>query len=269
MVDHILAFIDRRRDEPFFVYYPMILPHWPFEPTPDSPTWDPTRRASDRAEQRGQDPYEHERYFIDMVEYTDKMVGRIVDHLEGAGLRENTLVIFTADNGTERGIESKIDGKTLIGGKLLSTDAGTRVPLIANWPGLINPGQVNGDLICFTYFFPTLADATGVSVSANIDFDGQSFAPALFGAEADLRDWLYMWWFRNNDPDGPGDEFARTLRYKYYRDDRFYDLANDPMEENPIETRQLIGEQRDVRDRLREIIQENTRPGFYQDDTPP
>lgn len=73
-----------------------------------------------------------------------------------------------------------------------------------------------------------------------------------------------MWWYRNNDPEGPGDEFARTDRYKYYRDGRFYDLSEDPLEENtPISLDLLTEEQKKVQLKLQKIIDENTRPGFY------
>lgn len=260
VTDHINDFIERHRDQPFFVYYPMILPHWPFEPTPDSPTWDPARRLDEEEERSRR--YHHPRYFVDMVEYTDKMVGKVVAKLDELGLRENTLVIFTSDNGTDRGLVSEINGRKVVGGKLHSTDAGTHVPLIANWPGVVPAGSVNHDLICFTYFFPTLAEVAGIEIPSDIELDGQSIAPVFFGKDVELRDWLYMWWYRNNDPDGPGDEFARTRRYKYYVDGRFYDLEGDPLEKNPLDPDQPTDEQREVRDRLREIIARYTRPGF-------
>ncbi|MFP4366380.1 MAG: sulfatase-like hydrolase/transferase [Bacteroidales bacterium] len=260
--EHVRDFIDRHQDEPFFVYYPMILPHWPFEPTPDSPDWDPAARREDSEEQPGRGD---EKYFGDMVEYTDKLVGKVIGKLEELGLRENTLVIFTGDNGTERGVTSIINGEEFVGGKLTSKEAGTHVPLIANWPGVVPEGIVNDDLICFTYFFPTLAEVAGIEISEDLELDGKSFAPLLFGEQANLPDWLYMWWYRNNDPDGPGDEFARTHRYKYYRDGRFHDLYEDPMEENPIPVDGLDDKQKEVLNRLAGIITEYTRPGFYNE----
>ncbi|MEX2400679.1 MAG: sulfatase-like hydrolase/transferase, partial [Rhodothermales bacterium] len=254
---------DRHRDEPFFVYYPMNLTHWPFEPTPDSPGWDPTARREHDAEQAlegDRDP----QYFGDMVEYADKLVGNVIDKLEQAGLRENTLVMFTSDNGTERGVPSILNGEEFVGGKLTSTEAGTHVAMIANWPGVVPEGVVDDQLVCFTYVFPTLAEVAGIDPPENLQLDGQSLAPLLYGKETDLRDWLYMWWYRNNDPDGPGDEFARTDRYKYYQDGRFYDLREDPLEERaPIDEDELTDEQRDVRDELRQIISRYTREGFY------
>jgi len=263
--DHVLDFIDRHEDEPFFVYYPMNLTHWPFEPTPDSPEWDPAHRReheAERALEGDRDP----KYFGDMVNYADKLVGKVIDKLKQKGLRENTLVLFTSDNGTERGVRSMINGKEYVGAKLSSTEAGTHVALIANWPGVIPKGLVNNELICFTYFFPTLAEVAGIEVPDDLNLDGQSFAPVLYGEKGDLRDWLYMWWYRNNDPAGPGDEFARTHRYKYYRDGRFYDLKEDAFEKgSPIDENQLTAKQKKVRGRLQQIISKYTREGFYKD----
>ncbi|MEM7387462.1 MAG: sulfatase-like hydrolase/transferase [Verrucomicrobiota bacterium] len=81
-------FIERNKERPFFVYYPMVLPHEPFVATPDSPEWKGGRRNK-----------KEPRFFADMIAYTDKMAGRIASRLEILGLAENTLFIFTADNG--------------------------------------------------------------------------------------------------------------------------------------------------------------------------
>ena len=264
--DHVLDFIDRHDDEPFFVYYPMNLTHWPFEPTPDSPEWDPTLRRDHEEEKALPGLHTEPKYFGDMVKYADKLVGKVISKLEELELRENTLIIFTSDNGTAEGVPSMLNGEEFIGGKLTSTDAGTHVALIANWPSVIPEGLVNNDLIGFTYFFPTLAEVAGIDIPEELDLDGESFAPIIYGEETDLPDWLYMWWYRNNDPEGPGDEFARTHRYKYYQDVRFYDLSQDPLEENlPIALDQLSEEEQEVQRKLKKIIDENTRPGFYKD----
>lgn len=256
----VREFITRHKDEPFLVYYPMVLPHFPYEPTPDSPDWDPEFRRGDTEEQPG---LGNRRYFAEMVGYTDKLVGQVVDHLEALGLREHTLVLFTSDNGTDRGIESVVNGRLVVGAKLNSHEMGTRVPLIANWPGHIEPGGESDALICFTYFFPTIAEVAGISIPQVVEPDGQSFAPLLRGEQVQMRDWLYMWWSRNNDPDGPGDEFARTHRYKYYQDGRLYDLYADILEEHPVPEQLRTPEQQAVVERLSEIIATYTRPGFY------
>jgi arylsulfatase A len=258
--EHVLNFIDRHKNKPFFVYYPMILPHFPFEPTPDSPDWDPTERQGDEIERGGRG---NDEYFVDMVEYVDKLVGNVIDKLDMLGLRENTLIVFTSDNGTERGIVSMFNGEEYIGGKLTSTNAGTHVPFIANWEGVTPKGVVNDDLICFTYFFPSLAEVAGIDVPEDLEIDGKSFAPLLYGEEANLPDWMYMWWYRNNDPERQGDEFARTHRYKFYVDGRLFDLHHDPLEKSPLPIDTLDEQQIAIKNKLEGIISEFTRPGFY------
>ncbi|MDH3583053.1 MAG: sulfatase-like hydrolase/transferase, partial [Phycisphaerae bacterium] len=115
--DYAGDFIDRhaKGDKPFFVYYPMILPHWPFEPTPDSDDWDPEFRRSDKSEKnRGM---RKKRHFVEMVKYVDKIVGKLVAKLQEHNVRKNTLVLFTGDNGTYTGITSRFNGRDWIGGK--------------------------------------------------------------------------------------------------------------------------------------------------------
>lgn len=260
--DHVCGFIERNKDKPFLVYYPMILPHWPFEPTPDSADWNPSARRDDATETGGR-RMQDARYFKDMVEYVDKLVGRIVDKLDELEIRDKTLLVFTSDNGSERGLKSVVDGSEFRGGKLMSTDAGTRVPLVVNCPGYVIPNVVRSELICFTYFFPTLAEVADIDVPDDLDLDGVSFAPLLRGEDSKLPDWIYMWWYRDNNPNRPGAEFARTLRYKYYHDGRLYDLQSDPLERDPIPVGDQTLEQVSVRTRLSDIIRERTRPGFY------
>jgi arylsulfatase A len=262
--EYVLDFIERNQDQSFFVYYPMILPHWPFEPTPDTPDWDPTLRRDDDQERALPGMHREPTYFGDMIEYTDKLVGNVVEKLDQLGLRKNTLIIFTSDNGTDRGIVSIVDGEEFVGAKLSLTKGGTHVPFIANLPGVVPEGSVNEDLICFTDIFPTLAEFARIKIPDDLELDGQSFAPVLYGEDAELRNWLYMWMYRDNDLNGPGGEFARTHRNKLYHDGRFYDLYEDPLEEHsPITGDQLTEEQQQVRNKLREIIRKNTRPNFY------
>ncbi len=260
--DHVCDFIERNKQKPFLVYYPMILPHWPFEPTPDSADWNPAARRDDASETGGK-RMQDAHYFKDMVEYVDKLVGRVIDKLDELEIRDKTLVIFTSDNGSERGLESVVDGEIFIGGKRTSTDAGTRVPLIANCPGFVPSNVVRPELICFSYFFPTMAEVAGIDLPSGLELDGVSFAPLLRGEDSNLPDWIYMWWYRDNNPNGPGAEFARTLRYKYYHDGRFFDLVSDPLERNPIPVDDQSQEEISTRERLKTIISERTRPGFY------
>ncbi len=231
--DFALEFVTKHRDRPFFLYYPMVLTHNPFQPTPDSPEWS----ASTTDEQAKQAP----KHFADMTAYMDKMVGRLIAKLEVLGLRENTLVIFLGDNGTNKSITSKFKGQDYEGGKGASTAQGTHVPLIANWPGRIAAGQVNRDLIGSVDFLPTIVELAKPPVFGATLPDGRSFLPQLLGRpDAKPREWLYAWYA----PDGGKDprwEFAMSTRHKLYRDGRFFDLAADPFEKNALKVAGLKG----------------------------
>lgn len=222
--DYVNGFIERHRRQPFFVYYAMALTHDPFVPTPDSPEWnDPARRHK-------ADPH----YFKDMVEYADKLVGKIMAKLDELGLRENTLILFYGDNGTNQRINSRMGERTVRGGKGLMTDAGTRVPLLANWKGTTPADRVSNDLIDSTDFLPTFLAAARRKSPAT---DGRSFLPQLRGERGRPREWLYM----HHDP-RPGwdkdrfrlERFARTQRFKLYDDGRLFDLSSDVLEEKPL-----------------------------------
>ena len=191
--DFICDFIDGKKEKPFLVYYPMILTHCPFDPTPDSTDWDPKRLGSTTYKGDRNDP---QRHFRDMVAYADKQVGQIVRQLEKSGVRDNTLLIFTGDNGTDKPIVTPWNGTEVVGGKGTMTDMGTRVPFIANWPaGIKRRGIVVDDLVEFCDMLPTLCEATGADLPADYPGDGSSIIPILQGnASARKKDWIYMWY---------------------------------------------------------------------------
>ena len=214
--DFICDFMERNREKPFLVYYPMILPHGPFVPTPDSK--DPNSKNN-------------QTNFEDMVAYVDQMVGRITAKLDALDLRDNTLVLFTGDNGTSGAIKSVRSGQPVKGGKGKMTDAGTRVPLIASWPGTIVEGNVLDDLVDFSDFLPTLCDTAGVAVPSELNIDGRSFLPQLKGHQGNPREWVYCWYLSKK---GTVEEWARTQRYKLYRTGKFYDMSVDSEEKKPL-----------------------------------
>lgn len=219
--EYIMGFIERKKDKPFFVYYPMALVHDPFVPTPLSECWEVTtdRYRNDVA------------YFNDMVFYADRIVGRIVNKLKELDLENNTILIFTGDNGTSTAIYTKTNSGIIRGGKGHTTDAGTHVPLIVCWPDVVRKGSVYDGLIEFSDFFPTLADIAGMDV----DCDGQSFYRLLTGKGYKPRKTLSVHydprWGNNNRH---RNQFVRDQSHKLYIDGRFFDLSNDIGEKNPL-----------------------------------
>jgi len=245
-VEYINGFMERHLDEPFFVYYPMALPHWPMVPTPDSPEWqDPAKRDSEEV-----------RYFKDMAEYTDKCVGRIVDKIKQLGIAENTLVIFYSDNGTHLKVTSQTTTGPVAGGKGETTDAGTHVPLICWQPGTIKPA-VNDNLVDSTDFLPTLLDAARRPLPSDELTDGISFYPQLLGQDVATRPWVFC----HFDPRPGWDKdhfrlirFARDRHYKLYDDGRLYDVPNDQLEQRAILEKDDTTDTKAVRKRLDAVL---------------
>ncbi|MEM9159690.1 MAG: sulfatase-like hydrolase/transferase [Verrucomicrobiota bacterium] len=225
--DHVLDFIEAKKDQPFFIYFPMALVHNPFVPTPATPEWkNPENRYK-----------KDNRHFADMISYMDDIVGRIVQKLDTLKLTDNTLILFTGDNGTNTAIESRMqDGSVIKGDKGETTDGGTRVPLIAHWPAAAPKGLVSDDLIDFSDMLPTIVSAAGGKIPSDRKIDGHSFLPLLAQDENwKPRDWVFChyWGEKGRAKEGTR-EFIRDQRWKLYADGRFYDIKHDPLEDNPI-----------------------------------
>lgn len=238
--EYIMDFVERNQDEPFFVYWPMALTHRPLEPTPDSPefaNFDPpsNRTLGGRTWAELEDWPDDAKFYKDMVEYHDKLIGRVVDRLEELGLRENTLLIYLGDNGSPQEVCSLMHHHTEVcGGKGLTKDRGTHVPMICNWPGAIPASVVQQDLIDTCDYLPTIMEAAGVPFPEGYVLDGRSFLPQLKGEKGDPRDWIF---FHFEPMSGrvhrPPQRFIRDHRWKLYEDGRLYDLEKDPEEETP------------------------------------
>ena len=190
--DFVIDFARRHKDRPFFIYYPMALTHAPYYSTP---TTDPSQ----------EEKFEHSAdKFKENVEYMDELVGRIVTALEDMGLRENTVVFFTGDNGT--------GGQ----GKGRPIELGARVPMIVNCPGVVKPLGSSAELVDTSDVMPTLADFAGAKAPSDRPIDGRSFAPILRGEEGETREWVFSylgdrrvlrtkrWLLENNSPRQPG-----------------------------------------------------------------
>jgi arylsulfatase A len=241
-----LNFIEQNKDKPFFLYYPMILTHDPYQPTPDSADWNP-KAVGEKANVA-------EKHFGDMVEYTDKLVGKVVAKLEALGLRDNTLLIFLGDNGTGKGAHSKMGSVKVAGGKGLTNDRGMHVPFIANWPGRIPSGSVFDGLSDTTDVLPTLLETAGVAAPPGATLDGRSLFPHLTGKGSAEREWLYCWYSPRQNSDKTVHEFAYTAAYKLCRDGRFFDLRADPEEKNPLSEAERKGAAAQATAELRKVL---------------
>ena len=263
--DFLVDYIERKQAQPFFIYYPMILTHGPNVPTPDSEGIDQMSNA--------QKLKSNKVYFKDMVEYADKLVGRILDQLEALGLRDNTLILFTGDNGTQRGTRTETEDGMIIGGKGSTANAGTHVPLITSWRGSGVTGQACDDLVDFTDFLMTIIHAGGVPLPQHLSLDGRSFLPQIAGKSyrsdvyrTEKRDWVFCHWDKNPaspmaNPKFPRARFARNERFKLYDNGRLYDLSTDPLEQRVLPDNP---ERQSVRNELQAVLDAMPmKPDFY------
>ena len=172
--------------KPFYLYYPSHLVHGPILRTPDS-----------KPDQK--DP---ETLYNDNVAYLDKQVGAVVAELDKLNLRENTLIVFSGDNGTAQK-SGTIGGRQINGQKGTLLEGGARVPLIANWKGVAPAGRVLKDLVDFSDLLPTFVEVAGAKVPTSLTYDGRSFAPQLRGQKGNPREWIYVqlgsrWYVRDD-----------------------------------------------------------------------
>jgi len=203
---HLVEFIMRHRDEPFYVYYSMSHVHGELQRTPDS--------APQPAD-----------LMADNVAYMDKLVGKLVSELERLKLRERTLVVFMGDNGTgsKWADRATIGGRRLSGQKGSMLEGGALVPFIANWPGVVPAGKTCADLADASDLVPTFAEIAGAMPREAKPLDGRSFAPQLRGERGQPREQVFMqlareWW-------------VRDARWKLNQSGELFDMADAPFSE--------------------------------------
>ena len=170
----VLDFISTNKDVPFFIYYPMALTHAPLVHTPLEPD------AKEKMDKHKA-----------MVRYTDHLLGKIVAHLDALGIRENTIIVWTCDNGTTSNISNVRDGRVVKGGKTKTTENGVNTPFIVNCPDLVPAGVVSDALVDFTDMHSTFADFAETTQEAGYEYDGVSLKKVFQGLEKESeRDWI-------------------------------------------------------------------------------
>lgn len=195
--EFILDFIGRQQqDTPFFVYYPMMLTHGPLTTTPHKPD-------APKGEQ-----------FRGMVQYMDFLMGRIVTKLEKTDLRENTIVVWTTDNGTG-GKSNTLNSRVVRGAKGKTLENGVCEPFIVSCPGLVPEGVTTDALTDFTDLLPTFAELADAQLPEGHTLDGKSFAPLILGKSDDgPRQWIMAM----GGGGGTYDENGRVINVYRYRD---------------------------------------------------
>lgn len=234
MQDWCLHFLESQKgaQNPFFVYYASPIPHFPVLPTPLNPEGTPGKKKNDRSN------------FPYLIEYLDRQVGEIIKKLDELGMRKNTLVMFSGDNGTDTVATVMRDGRVIKGGKHSLEDVGSQVPLLANWPGIIVPGSVYGGLVDFTDIMPTCLELAGTTVPAGLD--GVSFARQLQGKTGKPREWVHTLFVNKY--------FVRDSAWKLRENGDLYDVSKAPYEERLVLQSKDTPESKAARERLLEIM---------------
>ena len=227
-----IKYIEDHQKEPFFLYVAYSLMHAPMEYHADMPV-----EANDWPEE--------ERAFASMMMSLDKYVGEIVAQVDRLGMAENTLIIFTSDNGAhnEGGHDYRFFQSTgdFRGYKRDLYDGGTHTPMFARWTGTIPAGSTNKVLTAFWDIMPTICELAGAPIPEQTD--GISFAPTLLGQpQTKTHDYLYWEFNEKSAQEQPRHEYKQAVVFdnwkvvKYIDKDiiEVFDLSNDRSEENNL-----------------------------------
>ena len=239
----IVDYIERNKNTPFFVYYPMALVHDPFRPTPNSKDWNDLSKRN-----IGNNP----KYFSEMVTYMDKVIGEISDALTKNNLDKNTILIFLGDNGTDTKVTTLNNGNQIQGSKGRTIKHASNVPLIINWNTKIKNYRVSNALIDLTDFYATFEDILNVK---NYESYGKSLIPLLLDDSYMERDILVtyynpMWSTRGLDRG----IFAQSKDYKLYKKGKFFKYSEDIYEKRPISTTDLTEKENEVFNLLKKSL---------------
>jgi len=240
-----LDFIENNRNKPFFLFYPTTIPHaelFAKEPymnmfrgkyNPEKSFKGVDSGPTFRLGPYGSQPEGHAA-FAAMIKQLDDYVGELMEKLRELGLEENTIVIFTSDNGPhlEAGADPDYFNSNgdLRGHKRDVYEGGIRTPLLVKWPGKVKAGSVSDHISAFWDFMPTFAEITGADVPENID--GISFLPALLGKKKQKEHQFLYWEFHEQG----GKIAVRMGNWKAVRRNvdktpqgktELYDLSND------------------------------------------
>ena len=215
---------------PFFLYLAYNAPHTPIQPPKD---W------LEKVKKREKNISDKRAKLVALIEHMNDGIGKVIASLKKNGLDENTLIIFTSDNGGQLNVGA--NNGTLRAGKQDMYEGGIRVPMCVVWPSKIKAGS-RCDRVALTMdLFPTICEAAGASVDNEID--GRSILPTLLGRSRPVEE-RFLFWVRREGGHYGGRAYyaARYGDFKLMQNNPFeplqlYNLKDDPQEKNPLERR--------------------------------
>ena len=233
LTDEAITILEKFKDDPFFIYFPFYSIHTPLQGRPD------LKKKYKNNKQVHAD-------YAAMIECLDENVGRLMSALDELGLRDNTIVLFSSDNGGIRKLSKQDPWRA---GKGSYYEGGIRVPITVRWPGVVEAGSTCSVPVTGLDFYPTFLDAIGASPSPGKVLDGRSILPLLTGKSLFPKGRTLYWHFpiylQNyaGEEDQSRDAKFRTrpgtvLRkgkwklHEYFEDGTLvlFDLENDPGE---------------------------------------
>jgi arylsulfatase A len=248
LADEAIAFISASKDKPFFLYLPFYAVHTPLQAKPE-------KIAKYRAKARLDNPQRHATYAA-MIESLDEGIGRLLAHLDNLKLRDQTIIVFTTDNG---GLELNevTANDPLRAGKGSAYEGGVRVPLMVSYPPAIRAGSTSDVPAMSIDLFPTLVELCGLAPKPEKPaWDGVSVAPALLEKGPVRRDTLY-WHYPHYHPGGATPYSAvrsGDWRLVEFHEDGKVELYN--LKEDIGETKDLAASQSERRDALLTMLRQ-------------
>jgi len=268
ITEHAVSFIERHKDVPFFLYVPHPIPHAPLHV---SPPFMEGVSADIVATLKKEDNYidyrTRDKLFRQAIAEIDWSVGQILDTLKANGLDENTLVIFTSDNGPPKNTLHASPGP-LRGHKGTTLEGGMREPTVIRWPGKIPAGKPNDEVMTTMDLLPTFAKLAGAKIPTDRVIDGKDIWPTLIGEAKTPHDVFF--YHRGNDLQAvrSGDWKLHTNKGK---PTQLYNLKTDVGEKknviksHPDVVKRLMG---DLNTFAKDIA-ENSRPAAFVENPKP
>lgn len=231
LTEWAVDYIEKRAggEQPFFLFLSHLAPHFPVQPPEE---W------LDKVKEREPDISETRARLVAFIEHLDAGIGEVTEALEENGIYENTIILFTSDNGGH--LPSEANNGPLRDGKQSMYEGGIRVPAGVSWPQEIEEGTHSGEVILTMDVFPTLLDAAGVSYEGPLN--GKSFLPTLLGQDQPLHEEEPLFFTRREGGMRYGGLTIQAVRlgdWKLIHNNPFeprelYNLAEDPREQHNV-----------------------------------
>ena len=251
LTDTAIEYLEKQRDEdsPFFMYLAHFAMHSPIEAKQELYEKYEKKRAKLPPVEGIKDPHSHkllkarqdDPHYAGELENLDENIGRVLEALKDSGQYDNTIIVFTGDNGGRVSIWNQkhpTSNQPLRAGKTFLFEGGIKVPLIIHWPGVTKPGMHSDAPVNSADFYPTLLEMAGIQERKQRDIDGISITPLLEGKNLD-RDEMY-WHFPHYQGEGAYPSSAiRQGPYKlihnyHYDNDLLFNLETDPYEKHDL-----------------------------------